>query len=273
RFGNYASRRASDVSLLTGELSPYREAIAKGESPLPVIQASLTASLKSLYRDGIGGGEGFSFGHLALFDRFSLALLLVGSLSGLVLLFRKTELLFVYLVIGAAFLAGVVLTIPPPAYHRFSIAFPFLVILMTLPFHLLLRLSRLANSVRLTVLLGVLFLFVCANERHLVEAVLRDQPAEELRLAELINQRFPNRALYVAAYRSFAFQKIFFFQDSSKNRRVESAYHRRLLRRLHQDERYVYVVIFPDEFRGRFEQADPNGRFFRFSSFYGVFAN
>jgi hypothetical protein len=274
RSGNYFSGRARQVSLLTGEWSTYREAIAKGTvTPLAVVRDSLRLSLRSFFRDGIGGHGGYDFGRLAFFEPFSLALCLAGIAAALLLLQQKPDFLFVLLVVGASFLTGMVLTIPPPAYHRFSIAFPFLVILMTLPFHLLLRLPALPMAVRHALAGGLLLLFACVNQRQFTEAVFRDKPADDLRLSELINQRFDGRKLYVAAFRSFAFEKIFFFRDRWKNRRVETDYHHVLLKKLNPEEKYLYVMIFPDVFRKRFENADPHGRFFRFSATYGLFAN
>ena len=274
RFGNYVAPRTKQVALLTGEWSPYREAIANGtRTPLSVIRENLVLSLKSFVKEGIGGHGGYDLGHLAFFDRFTLALFLAGFLAGVVLLFRKSELVFVFLAIVAPFLTGMVLTIPPPAYHRFGIAFPFLVILMTLPFYLLLRLSPLPGSVRYALAAGILLVFACVNQRYFVEAVARDPAPDELRLSELINQRFDGRNLYVAAFDSFAFQKILYFNNKWPNRRVETTFHDHLLKRFNPNEKYVYVMILADAFRERFRKADPNGRFYRFSISYSLFAN
>jgi hypothetical protein len=274
RFGNYVAPRTKQVSLLTGEWSRYREAIEKGtRTPLSVIRENLVLSLKSFVQNGIGGHGGYDFGHLALFDRFTLALFLAGVFAGLVLLFRKSELLFVFLAIIAPFLTGMVLTIPPPAYHRYCIAFPFLVILMTLPFDLLLRFPRVPGSVRYALAAGLLLLFACVNQRYFVEAVTRDPLPDELRLCDLINRRFDGRKLYVAAFDAFAFQKILYFNNKWPNRVVETTFHDHLLKRFNTKEKYVYVIILADAFKERFRKADPNGRWFHFSPSYSLFAN
>ncbi len=273
RSGDYVSPRASQVSLLSGEWSPYQKAIATGASPIPVIREHLKLCLQSFARDGIGGHGGYDFGHLAFFNRFSLVLFLAGVLAGGVLLFRKSEILFVFLVIAAAFLTGIVFTIPPPAYHRFSIAFPFLVIVMALPFNFLLRLPRPGKSIRYALAGGLLLLFACVNERQFTEAVFRDTSYDEFRLSELINQRFAGRNLYVAAFDAFAFQKIFYFRDRSKTHHVETGFHNNLLKKLNRKEKYVYVMILGPAFREQFEKADPNGRYYRFSIGYSLFAN
>ncbi len=273
RSGNSVFGRVSQVSLLTGEWSPYREAIAKGKaSPVSVVLDNLALSLKSFFRDDVAGSGGFDFGRLAFFDRFSLALLLTGLLAVLVLVFRKSELLLVLLGLGAA-LATVALAIPPPTVHRFSITFPFLIILMTIPFALLLRFPKVPHSVRYALAGGLLLLFACANERRFAEAVFRDPAPQELRLSELINQRFNGRNLYVAAFDAFDFQRIFYFRDKWPGRRVETTFHEHLLKRFNRKEKYVYVMILADAFRERFLKADPNGRFYHFSISYSLFAN
>ena len=275
RYGNYVVPRTKQVSVLVGEWSPYREAIEKGtRTPASVIRENLILCLKSFFKDGIGGHGGYDFGRLAFFDRFSFALFLTGLVAGLVLLFRKSELLFVFLIIGASFLTGMVLTIAPPAYHRFGIAFPFLVILMTLPFYLLMRLPNVPVSVRSGLVGGLLLLFACINQRRFVEAVIRDQPPDEVRLSELLNQRFGGtRNLYVAAYDAFAFQKTYYFHNKWPLRHVETGFHSNLLKKFNANEKYVYVMIFADLFHKPFQEADPNGRFFRFSVSYSLFFN
>ncbi|HYR46670.1 MAG TPA: glycosyltransferase family 39 protein [Thermoanaerobaculia bacterium] len=273
RSGNPVFGRVGQVSLLTGEWSPYREAIAKGKaSPISVVFDNLVLSLKSFFRDQVAGSGGFDFGRLAFFDRFSLALLVAGLLAAVALLPRKSEILLVLLGLGAS-VATVALAIPPPTVHRFSITFPFLIILMTLPFALLLRLRKLSRRARYALAGGFLLLFACANERRFVEAVVRDPAAQELRLSELINQRFDGRNLYVAAFDAFDFQRIFYFRNKWPGRRVETTFHEHLLKRFNRKEKYVYVMILADAFRERFQKADPDGRFYHFSISYSLSAN
>jgi hypothetical protein len=274
RYGNYVAARANQLGLLTGEWSPHREEIAKGANPIPIVWDNLVLSLRSFVQDGIGGGGGYDLGHQAFLDRFSLAFLLAGIVAGIVLAFRKTELFFVFLVIGAAFFGFVVLALPPPAYHRFSVAFPFLVILMTLPFSLLVSARRLPRSVRYGLTGGLLLLFACVNERRMVEAVWLDKPVEELRLARYLGNRYPGRSVYVAAYGGFGYGRIlYFFMRNPPPRRIETDYHENLLKAFNRNEKYVYLVLFPEEFDEKFRKADPAGRLFQFSKRWSVFAN
>jgi hypothetical protein len=275
RSREYVSRRANEISLLTGEWSPYREAVAKGANPVPIVRDNLSLALAAMAQDGIGGHGGYDFGRRAMFEPFSLALFLLGVAGGLFLSLRKPEILFVFVVIGAAFASGVVLTIPPPAYHRFSIAFPFLAIVMAVPFFLFRRIPRLPAYAANALTAGLLMLFACRNERQLAEAAIRDAPFREMDLARLVNQRYPGRRLYIAAFPNFGFGRIYYFSGPEARRRpkIETRYHSDLLLDLNRGEKYVCVMIFPDLFEKPFREADPSGKFFRFSNGYATFAN
>lgn len=273
RAGDYASRRVADTSILWGHLSPYREAIAKGETgPLEVLRHNLAVSLGFFARDDVGGAGGFEFGHFAMLDPFSLALFGTGVLIALASLRRKTDLLFVLLTLAGC-VGMVTMTMPPPTVHRFGLAIPFLVIVMSLPFGLLFRLPRIPLSVRHAVAAGLLLVFAGVNLRRFSKAVFPEQSPDELRLAELLNQRYGGRPVYFAAFPAYGFQKVFYFYDRSEGRRVETDFHAHLLERVNPLEKYVYVITLADPFRKSFEEADPNGRFVRFSPGYSLFAN
>ena len=171
------------------------------------------------------------------------------------------------------YVAMVAIAIPPPTCHRFALAFPFLVILMTLPLRLPaalpegprerpLRAGRRAPPA------------VCLHQRaparggRLPRRNVRRAPA----FPYLVN-RYPDRNVYVAAYDAFAYGKIFYFLDTSKNRRVETGFHDHLLRKLNPKRKYVYVLTLGDASRKRFEKEDPRGRYYRFSIGYSLFAN
>src|SRR5262249_45706444 len=176
----------------------------------------------SLFRDGIAGAGGFEFGHFAILEPLSVALFAAGLLLAAILVFRKTELLFVFATLAGC-LAMVALAVPPPTGHRFSLALPFVAIVMALSLRLLLERRWAPATVRAALVAGLLFLYASLNERRLVEAVIRDASPDELRLSKLLNQRFGPRHLYVAAFDAFFFEKVFYFQDRWKGlRRVDT---------------------------------------------------
>lgn len=271
---SYLFQRGSQVALLTGEWSTHRGAIAGGASPLAVVWANLTLAVRSMYQDGIGGHGGYDFGHLAFFDPLAIALLVAGAIAALFFARRRPEILFVLIVIVASFFGGIVLTIPPPAYHRFSLAFPFLLLVMALPFSLLARTPRIPAALRFGVVAGSLLLFASVNEERLARARLADRPSDDERLARFLDDRYPDRALNVAAFPAYAFEKLYFFlKRPGLERQIHSGYHSDLLETFDRRKKYVYVITFPEAFDEQFQEADPAGKVFEFSPERSVFAN
>ncbi len=274
--GDSYLRRFKQVALTTGTWSPYRRAIREGAPAAPIVAENVKASLKAFVRDGVGGHGGYDFGRLAPFDRFSLALLLVGAAVSLSLALRRRgprELLLVLAVILAAFLAGVALTIPPPAYHRFTVALPFVAILMAVPFAMLDRVPGLSSVSRRAVFAGLLVLYASLNERRFVEAIVRDKPADDLRAVSLLRQRFGGRDPVMALARYSDLDRTLYFYDRPPRRPVTREFHRWLLRDIDSKRKYVYLITLPDRWREQFERADPNGRMYRVSWLFGIFAN
>jgi len=109
----------------------------------------------------------------------------------------------------------------------------------------------------------------------LAEAAIRDVPFREMDLARFVNQRYPGRPLYVAAFPNHGYARIYYFSGPQARRRpkIDTRYHSSLLLDLNRGEKYVYVMIFPELFEKPFREADPRGKFFRFSNGYATFAN
>ncbi|MFY9550149.1 MAG: glycosyltransferase family 39 protein [Thermoanaerobaculia bacterium] len=301
--GDSYLRRFKQVALTTGTLSPYRRAVLGGARQAPIIVENLRASLKAFVEDGVGGSGGYDFGRLEPFDGLSLAFLAVGAAAGLYLVFRRrelvipsaardlfssdgaaskgslgasrlgSELLLVFAVVLAAFLGGVALTIPPPAYHRFTVALPFLAILMAVPFWLLGRAPGLSRSARAVLCVSLLVLYASINERRFVEAVARDKPSDDLRAVALLRQRFGDRNPVMALARFSDLDRTLYFYDRPPRRPVARGFHRWLLRDIDPSRKYVYLTTLPDRWRERFERADPHGRMYRVSWLFGIFAN
>ena len=145
---------------------------------------------------------------------------------------------------------------------------------MALPFFLLLRLPRLPMSIRAALAGGLFLVFACVNQRRFVEAVALEKPADDLRLAQFLRQRYPGRSVYVAAYGGFAYDKVLYFVlKPARPAKIATEYHTSLLKTFNPKEKYVYAILFPSEFDKRFREADPNGRLFPFSKAWSVFAN
>jgi dolichyl-phosphate-mannose-protein mannosyltransferase len=269
---NYFLRRIDQVSLLTGEWSGAKDRIAHGENPAKIVAESFNLSVRSLYRNGLSGHGGYDFGHRAFFDRVSLALFALGSGIGLLHLRRRPEWLLIYAVVLVSFFSGMVLTIPPPAFHRFSVAFPFVTILLVLPLDWLMSRKR-WGAFRHGALALALAVFVASNLLSFRAATRDEGDYEGLRLARLINRDFPDRDVYVAAFPSFGFARCYYFSPGKNARRVVSDYHKAFLEAFNPNEKYVYVITIPEDFDEKFARLDPRGRIIRFSPRYSLFVN
>jgi hypothetical protein len=270
---NALFRRFEQVSLIDGEWSPYLKQIAGGSTPAQVVRDNVLRSVQSVYRPGIGGSGGYDFGKQALLEPLALVLFALGAWRAVVLARTRIEWSLVLAATVLFFVLNVGLSIPPPAFHRFSIAFPFLCLLFALPLQALLDASIGTRVCRRAVVAAVLAAFACTQTVYARTAMLPESDFEEGRLARFIDDRFPDRALYVAAFPSYAFEKYYLFAGRRPDRRVVTDYHAELLANFDPRRKYLYVVTLPAAFDSQFEDRDPRGRIIRFSPRFSLFFN
>lgn len=271
-FDNYFRQRMDQVSLLTGAWSVAAKEIKQGKNPISLIKENALLSIRSLYESGIGGQGGVTFAKLALFEKLSLSLFILGMLIGPLLMLRKVELIFVFLVILLS-LFQMILSIPPPAYHRFALAFPFLSIVCALPFYALLSTKKLNMGIKYVTTLLLLVLYGITNQRYFFTSVSNEKYHPILYVSEYINKHFPNRNIYVAAYPGFSFDKIYYFSRGKNAKKIHTDYHEALLKNYIDDEKYVYVILFPEEFNGKFMAANKNGNVINVTKDFSLFVN
>lgn len=262
---NYFIERYNQVKLIQGEWSSVDIKTEKSIAN-QTIKKSLADSVYSLFKDGIGGHGGYEFGRLALFNRLSFYLFLLGLVGALIIIFKRIEIFFVLFVILISFFSGMVLTIQPPAFHRFSIAFPFLVIIMAIPFYWIFSLKNLGNKTKLIASSFLIIIFTLSNLNHFNLAVQNDlsshrEDLDDVKVIRFIQNSFPKRKIYVAAFPTFALEKIFYFFDKSIN--ITSDFHDNLLQNFNPNEKYVYIIIFPDTYEEMFKSKDSKGRIIR----------
>ena len=273
RYGSYFARRFHQVSLIGGEWSPYRDSVQSAVNALKVAALNLTTCIRSLYEAGLGGHGGYDFGHQALLAPVILGLATVGTLRALWLARRRVEWLVVLLVIVLSFLTGMVLTIPPPAFHRLSLAFPFIALVAALPLHAVVSARRGSSFLRHAIVVGGIAAVALEGTLYLWRAAVPESPYPPFRLARFINAHYPGRALIVAAFPGYAFEKIYHFVPDRRATSVETGYHKDLLPKLDPTRPYVYVVTMPEIFDPEFVERDPRGRIIRFSHEFTVFVN
>ncbi|MBI2617817.1 hypothetical protein HYW55_06815 [Candidatus Gottesmanbacteria bacterium] len=273
RFDNYFLSRINQVSLLTGSWSDASQKIEEGKSPFPFVEKNIRLSLQSLYTDDIGGHGGYNFGNLAFFDRYSLILTALGTVIALVLFLRNIGIFLILCVILVSFVTGMVFSIPPPAFHRASLAFPFLTIIMSLPFSVFLRIKRLPIFVRVSVTVIFILVILAQNELYFIEQSQKENNNADLRLVNLIDTKYPNRHVYIASFPGFVFQKVYYFSPEKNVLSIQTDYHDNFIRSFRPDEKYLYIMTLPHIFEEKFKSLDPNGKIIRYSRNYSLFVN
>jgi len=266
----YFWERMNQINLFNGTWSPFRDQIARGLNPAYVLIANFLTAFKSLYLAGVGGDQGYNFSHMALFDQLNLILLLAGLFIGIFLLIKRLDFFWIYFLIFVNFFAGVVMTIPPPSFQRLIVNFPFFVIFMSLPVYFVLKIKP--KNVGLIVAFLIIFLYSYTNILYFKQAKAQDD-YESIRLVKEIENNFSTRKIYIAAFPSFALQKIFYFSRVPNVKNVNLQYHETLLRNFNKNEKYVYVILFPREFVNKFREQDPSGRMIDYSETYSLFVN
>lgn len=276
RFDNYFSSRIDQVSLLSGNWSGIKDQIAHGANPFRFIKDNSVQAIKSLYIDGIGGHGGYDFGHLAFFEKSTLYLFLFGTATGIILMFlikRKIELLLIYLIMAVSFISGVILTLPPPAYHRFSLAFPFLALIFSLPIYIFLKLKNYFKLLALFTILCLVIVYSINNQIYFQRTISTEFYNESIFISNYINKNFPNRNIYVASYPGFGFDKVYYFSAGKNAKSISTGYHDGFLKTFNPDEKYVYAIIFPEDFNSKFAALDKDGRIIKISQGYSLFVN
>lgn len=269
----YLNQRARQVSFLTGSWSPVREQLNQGIQLTKILADQTKLSLESLYRSGVGGHGGYDFGHNALFDRFTLILLAVSFFTVLIMAVKKPGLISLLMLPLITFISGVILTISPPAFHRFSLAFPYLAVIMALAVSAIGRLTGRIKTLS-TILTGIiLIVFGITNLRHLLLPLEKESVNESLYLSNFINAKYPGRRLHVASFPGYSFDSTYYFSEGRSATSVDVDYHGNYLNSFKRNEKYVYVMIYPTEFIPKFISIDPKGRIVYMTNSYAVFVN
>jgi hypothetical protein len=270
---NALFRRFEQVSLIGGQWSAYPRQVAHGETPVQIVRDNVRRSLQSIARPGVGGSGGYNFGKQALLEPLSLALFALGALRAIALAWTSIEWSLVLVTTALFFFVNVGLSIPPPAFHRFSIGFPFLCLLVALPLHMFLEVPWGGAAWRRAIVAATLAAFACTQTCYARRAMIPESDFDELRLARFVDEQYPDRPLYVAAFPTYAFERFYHFARTRRDRRVTSDYHSTLLERFDPRRKYVYVITLPAAFDAQFARRDPQGRIIHFSPELSLFVN
>jgi hypothetical protein len=126
---NYFTERGDQVNAVSTILLD-----SERDSPVGDFTDHLWLNVQGLYTSGIGGVTDYWFGHQSLFDWLTLGLLIAGI--GLAIFQgiqqRDPVQLTIVGTVFAVFVFGMLLTLPAGGFHRTSMAFPAIALLITL---------------------------------------------------------------------------------------------------------------------------------------------
>lgn len=268
---NYFTGRINQISLLSGSWSNDRETAKTTDGAISAIKKNLTLSLRSFIEDGIGGHGGYLFDRRAFFNRTGLLLFLTGAALSFVLLWRNGSILLILLVPMLSYITGVVLTIPPPAYHRLSLVFPFIAIVSAIPFSL--HFKKYLLSVALGIALYLILVYAYTNISYFTSTVQKEALIPDAAIITHINKTYPERRIHVAAFPGFALDRLFPFFIPKTSLSIDTQYHATYLENFEKNEPYLYIITLTPEFKEKFIAADQEGTYTQFSDQYGIFVN
>lgn len=257
---NYFTERSAQVWFINHHTVEY-DAMPLARRVPAILTEKLGQAVRSLWQDGLGGAAGYWFGEKALFDRVTLVVFFAGLLVAVWMARRNAGFGLALVALGIAFLTGVVMTVPPIAYHRLSVVYPFIALVLALPFRLFERLAALPIVLRRGLQAIAVTIVASANYAYFSKIALGEFTPTDLFLADWVNTRYPDRVLYVAAFPGHAYRKLAYFAPTRRKGATISDYHSELFHRFNTEEKYLYLVTFGREFRERFSKMDPRGRY------------
>ena len=164
-----------------------------------------------------------------------------------------------------------VFAIPPPAFHRFSLAFPYLALVASIPFYFIFSLKRLPILFPILLTIVIMLIYTYTNQNYFVRSTKDEINRSELQIGFFINSNFPNRNIYIAAYPGYVYDMIYYFIPGKNAKSIQTEYHDTYLKNFNREEKYLYIMTFPEEFASKFRSADPQGRIIDFPSGYSLF--
>lgn len=277
KYGDIGSFRPMQVSLLTGTWSGVPEKVKKGQNPVDFLRESTVSVIKSFNTDGVGGHGGYDFGHLAFFEKYTFYYFIFTLGISIVLVFKKRQVVIIYIILIMSFLTTVFSTLPP-AYHRMSLSFPFIAIILSCPLYIFLRYIRIPDYVKFFIIIFFIFGYSILNLNYFQQAVTIDaikstSNNKDLELSQYLSKNFPHRNMYVASYPGFGFQKVYYFSQNKTIGNIKTDYHSTYLDTFNTHEKYVYVILFPHDFDDTFRKLDKNGRIIEYSDKFSLFVN
>lgn len=213
---NYFFQRINQVNVFWGSWS---ETARLQISFTSVVSAQLVNALRSIVLPGIGGLGGYNFGKHSLLDPLTAFLLIVGFLFLLLDAIRRDHQHFLYLLIVfmVPFITGFVLTTHPPPFHRLSILYPWIALIIALA---VTRVTMMVKRYGYTLIIVILSLVVVANLRHAGAMIRADAviyPQNSRVIGDVINRTVPKgETIFIASYPAFYLPQELLFRTNNR---------------------------------------------------------
>jgi len=257
---NYFTERSEQIWFFNHH-TPEIDALSPARRIATILGENVVHAVRSIWAPGLGGSGGYWYGEQAFLEPVTAAFFLAGVACAVVLARRRAEF---GLALGAflvAFVPGAVLTVPPIGFHRLSVVYPLVAFLAALPLHVFSRWNLRPAVLKQGIVAICVALLAARNLTTFSRIASGESVPEDLYLADWVNTRYPDRALYVAAFPGYAYRKLSYFAPTRRRTPLVSNYHTESLQAFRADEKYLYLVAFPSEFRARFQKVDPDGRY------------
>ncbi|MFH1841144.1 MAG: glycosyltransferase family 39 protein [Candidatus Shapirobacteria bacterium] len=245
---NFLSNRIEQVKLLNGAWSPYKELPLISQASFEALKNQAVLSVKSLYLDNIGGHGGYVFGNLALFDQVTFIFIILSLFYLPYRVFRKKDFgsLFLLATVFTVFVTGMVLTTPPPAFHRIALIFPFLCLLISVMIlDLYTVVARKWRVIAGFLLAGLVLVILVSNISHFDRVLTKDGPDDPdyPQIQHYLEQQKKN-TLYIAAFPSYGMGGILFIRSGGKITAITQPLDE-VLKIIPQNKTSFLVILYP----------------------------
>ena len=219
---NFFMQRVDQVNFFWGSWGNTQQSIQTGESLLILLKNQIVRNIQSLYTNGIGGVNDYWFGKLPLFNAPTLLLLLIGSLISLYqgIMLKLRIYLYPSIICLIVFFFGMVLTVPPGAFHRTSLSFPLIAIILTVPINYLLRANLLNKKMFFLITFTIVAIFSITNLNSIKMMIKNDESISQLTdsiyIASFIEREsIKEQTIFISAFPNYHLGKELLFRTSN----------------------------------------------------------
>jgi 4-amino-4-deoxy-L-arabinose transferase-like glycosyltransferase len=247
---NFLFTRINQVKLINGAWSPYKDLKIFSKRTFEILKEQTTLSIKSFYTDNIGGQGGYLFGKLALLDKITFIFFLIGIFNFLYKIFNKRGLnsIFILTIISVTFITGMVLTAPPPPFHRISIIFPIICLIIgTTLADIYYLSSEKIKYLGFLFLISTIALILISNILHFKKILAKDGPDDpDYPQIQQYLMKEGKRFFYVAAFESYGGGKIIFIRSKGTINSITKPLEE-ILKIIPENQTSFLVILYPDE--------------------------